>query len=269
MFRCKKSSKIVLYDDLNTFKKEISFFKEKNKLGSDNQDLSMEEAKGIEPAIESLQENFVGAIYSKSDEVGDTYLFCKNLYSWLLERNTSFLFNSKVTKINKHNKKISSIVINSEELDVETVVICAGIMTDKLVKISSPIMPVKGYSLTLPKGQIDFSKSLTLTDKRMLFTKIGNKVRVTGFADFIGTHNFQDKERILQLFSLAKDVAPHLADYNSTELVEWAGVRPLTPTSFPVIGPSNIKGVYVNSGQGFYGWTLACASGARLAEFFR
>ena len=268
-FSHKKSSKIVLYEDLITFEKEISFFAEKKKLGSDNKKLSIEDVQRIEPSIESIKGNFVGAIYSKSDEVGDTYLFCKSLYAWLLEQNTSFLFNAKVTKLNKHKNKISSLTINSEELDVENIVICAGAMTESLVTISLPIIPVKGYSLTLLKGELNFSKSITLADKRMLLTRLGDRVRITGFADFLGIDTSQDEERVSQLFALAKDIAPQLADFNGTELEQWAGVRPLTPSSVPIIGPSNNKGIYINSGQGFYGWTLACASGFRLAEFFK
>ncbi len=191
------------------------------------------------------------------------------MYAWLLEQNTSFLFNAKVTKLNKHKNKISSLTKNSEELDVENIVICAGAMTESLINISAPIIPVKGYSLTLPKGEISFSKSITLTDKRMLLTRLGDKVRITGFADFFSKDSSQEEERISQLFALAKDLAPQLADFNSTELEKWSGIRPLTPSSVPFIGPSNTKGVYVNSGQGFYGWTLACASGFRLAEFFK
>ena len=120
-------------------------------------------------------------------------------------------------------------------------------------------------------GEKNFSIGCTysLADKRMLLTRLGDRVRITGFADFFSKDSSQEEERISQLFSLAKDMAPQLADFNATELEKWAGVRPLTPSSIPIIGPSNNKGIYINSGQGFYGWTLACASGFRLAEFFK
>ncbi|MDG2060379.1 MAG: FAD-dependent oxidoreductase [SAR86 cluster bacterium] len=268
-FSYEKSSKIVLYDNIKSLHQEISFISKKNQMGSDNKSLSMEEAINIEPAIATLKANFVGAIYSKSDEVGDSYLFCQNLYSWLLEQDARFIFNSKVTKINKHKNKISSLTINSQELEVQNIVICAGAYSDKLVDISFPIIPVRGYSITLPTGSLKFSKSLTITDKRMLFTKMGDKVRITGFADFLGQDKSLDQARMSQLLSLAKDIAPHLADYGSKDIIQWSGDRPLTPSSVPIIGPMNTKGIYVNTGQGFYGWTLACASGNRLAEFFK
>jgi D-amino-acid dehydrogenase len=268
-FSYKKSSKIVLYENLNSFHQDSSFISEKNKMGSDNKSLSMDDAINLEPAIETLKGNFVGAIYSNSDEVGDSYLFCLNLYKWLLEQNTNFIFNSKVTKLNTNKNKISSLTLESQELEVQNIVICAGAISDKLIDTPVPIMPVKGYSLTLPKGQIEFSKSLTIADKRMLLTRMGDKIRITGFADFLNQDESKDKIRMNQLLDLAKDIAPCLANYKSNDLVQWAGNRPLTPSSVPIIGPLHTKGVYVNSGQGFYGWTLACASGARLAELFK
>ena len=80
--------------------------------------------------------------------------------------------------------------------------------------------------------------------------------------------NYKEKERLDLLISLSQEIAPDLADYNSGQLISWSGFRPLTPSSFPIIGPSSKEGLYINSGQGFYGWTLACASGFSLANFF-
>ena len=78
----------------------------------------------------------------------------------------------------------------------------------------------------------------------------------------------QIKVVIILLLSLSKKIAPDIADYESGELNSWSGFRPLTPSSYPIIGPTSKTGLHINSGQGFYGWTLACASGKKLAEYF-
>jgi D-amino-acid dehydrogenase len=134
--------------------------------------------------------------------------------------------------------------------------------------ISTSVLPVKGYSLTLDPGVTEFSRSITLADKRILFTRLGEKVRITGFADFVGLSDYKEQERLDFLLDLSQQIAPNLADYNSGDLKPWSGFRPLTPSGYPIIGPTSKKGLYLNSGQGFYGWTLACASGKRLSEFF-
>ena len=129
------------------------------------------------------------------------------------------------------------------------------------------ITPAKGYSITLPRGKIDFNTSLTLSDQKILFTKLGNKVRITGFADFFSTPR-NDKKRLRDLLEIAQDIAPDFADYSSSQIDSWSGDRPLTPSSIPFIGPSNIDGVFINSGHGFYGWTLSFASGKKISTYF-
>ena len=109
--------------------------------------------------------------------------------------------------------------------------------------------------------------SLTLSDQKVLFTKLGKKIRITGFADFF-QNNTNDHKRIQELIELAQRVAPDLADYNPVKIDSWSGDRPLTPSSIPFIGPSNLEGVYINSGHGFYGWTLSFASGKIISNYF-
>ena len=46
----------------------------------------------------------------------------------------------------------------------------------------------------------------------------------------------------------------------------WAGLRPMTPDSTPIIGATPVSGLYLNVGHGTYGWTLACGSAQLLAD---
>jgi D-amino-acid dehydrogenase len=114
---------------------------------------------------------------------------------------------------------------------------------------------------------VDLDVSLTLSDQRVLFTKLGEKIRVTGFADLF-CKEVDDDKRIQELMDIAQDVAPELADYDSSKIDSWSGDRPLTPSSIPFIGPSKTEGVFINSGHGFYGWTLSFASGKIISNYF-
>ena len=263
-----KRSKIVLYEDEESLANEVSFLPLKLKNGSDNVLLSFSEAADLEPAIKSLKMDIKGAIFSEQDEVGDPLIFCQNLFKWLQNNNTQFVFNRSVEKLAIWKNKVTGYFSEENFYQTDLIVSCLGSFTDKLIKHSIPILPVKGYSLTLNPGKKEFSRSITLADKRILFTRLGEKVRITGFADFVDLSNYKEKERLDLLTSLSQEIAPDLADYNSGQLTSWSGFRPLTPSGFPIIGPSSKEGLYINSGQGFYGWTLACASGRRLANFF-
>ena len=267
-FSCFKSSKIVLYEDAQSLAKEVSFLPKKLKNGSDNIHLSLSEAVNLEPAIENLNLDIIGAIFSEQDEVGDSFLFCKNLFNWLQDNNTKFVFNRRVEKLATWKNRVTGYFSEGQLYETKQIVSCLGSFTNQISGYPTSVLPVKGYSITLNPGKKQFSKSITLADKRILFTRLGNKIRITGFADIVGLSDFKEQERLDLLLSLSKKIAPDLADYNSGKLSSWSGFRPLTPSSYPIIGPTSKTGLHINSGQGFYGWTLACVSGKRLAEFF-
>ena len=263
-----KSSKIVLYEDAQSLAKEVSFLPKKLKNGSDNLHLSLSEAINLEPAIENFKLDIKGAIFSEQDEVGDSLVFCKKLFEWLQENNTKFIFNRRVEKLATWKNKVTGYFSEGKLYETEQIVSCLGSFTNQITDHPTNVLPVKGYSITLNPGKKQFSKSITLADKRILFTRLGDKIRMTGFADFVGLSDYKEQKRLDLLLSLSKKIAPDIADYESGELNSWSGFRPLTPSSYPIIGPTSKTGLHINSGQGFYGWTLACASGKRLADFF-
>ena len=99
-----------------------------------------------------------------------------------------------------------------------------------------------------------------------MISRIGERVRVAGFADFFGFDTTRDQRRIAALLETAATKAPGAADYQSVPDHAWGGFRPLTPNGQPIIGPTRIDGLYLNTGHGSFGWTLACASGDSIAR---
>jgi D-amino-acid dehydrogenase len=266
-FDYEKTRKMSFFENENDFAYEKKSIDIKRNIGNDNQVLSIKEAELIEPGITDLSNKYAGVIFSESDEVGDTYAFCKSLKDWLINHGTNFLFKTNVNSLKKNKTKLIGIETDKGFIESNKLIVCAGSLTDKIIETKPRIIPVRGYSLTLPKGSVPFDVSLTLSDQRILFTKLGKKVRITGFADFFSKTQ-DDKKRIDELLRSAKKVAPNLADYNSSSIEAWSGDRPLTPSSIPFIGPSKTQGVYINSGHGFYGWTLSFSSGKKIANYF-
>ena len=266
-FDHQRSSKIALFEKEKDFKNEIKYLKLKQNLGNDNRAMSIEEAISLEPAIGTLKNRYAGAIFSESDEAGDTLLFCRGLKDWLIENGTNFHFKTYVKGLKNNNSKVVGLTTDEGFIETEKIIVCGGSSTENIVESPSPITPARGYSLTLPRGKVSFDMSLTLSDQKVLFTKLGKKIRITGFADFF-QNNTNDHKRIQELIELAQRVAPDLADYNPVKIDSWSGDRPLTPSSIPFIGPSNLEGVYINSGHGFYGWTLSFASGKIISNYF-
>jgi len=90
-------------------------------------------------------------------------------------------------------------------------------------------------------------------------------MRIAGFADFVGYRTGADQARVQTLLDTAREIAPSIADYAVSANAAWGGFRPMTPDSRPLIGPSSIEGIHLNTGHGMLGWTLACASGHDVA----
>ncbi|HEX7718595.1 MAG TPA: FAD-dependent oxidoreductase, partial [Woeseiaceae bacterium] len=67
--------------------------------------------------------------------------------------------------------------------------------------------------------------------------------------------------RVLQ--SLMPDINAHL---DHALAVPWAGLRPMSSDGKPYIGPTAVDGLFVNTGHGQLGWTMATGSARLLAD---
>jgi D-amino-acid dehydrogenase len=99
-----------------------------------------------------------------------------------------------------------------------------------------------------------------------VYSQLGEKVRIAGFADFVGFDTSQDAERISSLLEIAKLAAPEAADYTVKGVSPWGGYRPVTPSGQPTVGRTRIDGLFVNTGHGSLGWTVACATAESAAR---
>jgi D-amino-acid dehydrogenase len=269
-FAHRRAGKLVLLssaDDIHGAKASLAL---KTAHGSDSRLLSPREAVEIEPTLAHLAEDFVGAVYSPSDAVADSRLFAVGLKKWLERtRGVEFLLGCDVEGIEQSNGRLRAINLGDKELAPDAVIVCAGAGGGKLLRplgINAHVYPMRGYSVTLPTGDAAPSVSFTALRHRMVFSRLDNKVRIAGFADFNGFSTANDATRIKTLLDIAKRYAPQAADYSASEQQPWGGFRPMRPSGQPSIGRTAIDGVYLNIGHGMLGWTLACASGYDLAQ---
>lgn len=242
----------------------------KNQNGSDTEILSAKDAFDIEPALAGMAEPITGAVYSRSDEVADSRLFSLRMKEWLQKSGkVTFKLDSTVDPIQKSGGRIRSVRVGDDEIDADAVVVCAGAWSQGLLRplgINPRIYPVRGYSITLPVADNSPMVSVTVLRRRVVFSRINGAVRIAGFADFNGFSTDDDTKRIDALISIARQCAPQAADFTAAEKFAWGGFRPMTPDGQPRVGPTAIKGLFLNTGHGMLGWTLACASGYDLAQ---
>ena len=242
----------------------------KKEYGGETEILSIGEAIRIEPALAGFEDNFVAAVYSSGDAVADPRQFTVALKNWLLENHdVSFRLGCQVKRFSLSKGRLRAVCLEDEELAADAAIVCSGAWSGRLLQplgIDTHIYPVRGYSVTLPSAAESPSVSITVLQRRFVFSRINGSVRIAGFADFTGFDNSGDARRIASLIDAAETCAPRAADYSAGDKHDWGGFRPMTPNGQPRVGPSGIDGLYLNTGHGMLGFTLACASGHDIAH---
>lgn len=232
--------------------------------------LTLSQCQALDPAIEHIEGPVAGGIWLEEDEVGDAQRFCRVVATHSQENyGVDFLFNNDVEKIVQHGSRGLDVRTTAgQNCEGDAVVICTGASGTRLLAtlgIRLPIVPVTGYSLTAPPGAGAPSVAITDAEHKFVCSRIGESVRIAGFADFGHCDQPTRQRRIGELIDVASQRFPLAAQYSQPAFT-WSGVRPATPTSLPIVGPSRMPGVFLNMGHGMYGWTLSAATAEHIAQ---
>jgi len=235
---------------------------------------SAEEAIAIEPALANIRDKLAGATYAETDESGDAKLFTERLATLSKEAGVDFRYGANIEAIETDKGKISGVRVrystgHTETLFADAYVCAAGSYSYLLMKqvgITIPVYPAKGYSATLSTAGFSGAPSVSLTDEAMkiVFTRLGDRMRIAGTAELDGYSTHLSMVRTEALVKRARELFPGAADYDNP--VYWTGLRPATPSNVPLIGRCRIPNLFLNTGHGTLGWTEGPGSGKALAE---
>lgn len=269
-FAHRAAGKLVLLASTDALRDATATSSLKNEHGCDTRVLSADEAIELEPALAAMRTAIAGAVYSKDDQVADAKSFTEQLTDWLRDSGrVRFMLGHPVAGIQRRGNRVVAVKLAGGDVDADAAVVCAGAWSSALLQplgIDPQIYPVRGYSVTLPPGGEAPMISITALQQRIVFSRINGYLRIAGFADFRGFSDKDDTPRIAAMLRVAQDCAPHAADYAAQERHEWGGFRPMTPDGRPRIGKTRVQGLFINTGHGMLGWTLACASGYNVAR---
>jgi len=229
--------------------------------------LDANELRGLEPALAEVP--FVGGVLTPDEEVADCHRFCERLAAHLqASGRCRFLLGKPVTQLHKHQDQIVALQLGGERIDVQRLVLCAGHRSAGLALpgLKLPLYPLKGYSLSAPIGAEHRAPEVSITDyeRKVVYARLDRQLRVAAMVDIVGFDESVDARRLESMRRLARDTLPAAADYG--QAVEWAGMRPATPTGVPIIGATAYRNLWLNVGHGALGFTLACGSAQRLAR---
>ncbi|GEN14236.1 D-amino acid dehydrogenase 2 [Neoasaia chiangmaiensis] len=225
------------------------------------------ECIGIEPALAGLHGRFAGGIYTPGEEVADCAQFCQALLT-RMEAMSHFAYRRGNASFVAEGDRIG-VHVNGMAVEADGVVAATGLETAALLRrcgIDLPIYGLKGYSLTVPDAD-GAVPEVSVTDyaNRVVYARIGTRLRAAAMVDIGAADAEPNLRRIAQLKALAQDIFPQASRYENAEA--WAGFRPATPTGLPIVGRSErYRNMFINTGQGALGFTLAPACGELIAD---
>lgn len=260
--------KLHLYRDPAGFAAAIELARIKMAMGFEQRPLNAHEAVAVEPMLDAIRHDIVGALHTPDEEAGDPYLFCTGVLT-VLKASGRFAacFRSRVSRIDARGERPAVRTDNGGRIDADAIVLCAGADAAKLARTAGarlPIQPMKGYSLTAPLGRSPPCVSITDVSNRVVFARLGDRMRIAGLADLGVRDRTIDPKRFAALLGSARSALPEAADYANIES-RWAGLRPMTPDSLPIIRRI-APGVFTNAGHGALGWTYAAGAAERAAR---
>jgi D-amino-acid dehydrogenase len=222
-----------------------------------------------EPALAQVREKFVGGLRLPGDETGDCKIFTEQLAVRAAELGVKFHHDTAIADLATDAGKISSIQTTRGEFTADAYIMALGSYSPLLLRplgVRIPVYPIKGYSITVPIVDPSGAPESTVMDEtyKVAITRLGDRIRVGGTAEIAGYDLTLYPSRRATLEHSVGDLFGRGGDLSRATF--WTGLRPMTPDGPPVIGRTIYQNLYLNTGHGTLGWTMACGSGRVLAD---
>ncbi|MGB4468274.1 MAG: D-amino acid dehydrogenase [Azovibrio sp.] len=269
-YDCLEKGILHIHTDRREFARAVEAARLMQEFGLDRKPIGVEECLAIEPSLAAARPLLVGGDYTASDESGDAHRFTQALATRAARAGAEFRYSSPIADLIVEQGKVLGVLLQSgEALPAEAVVLALGSYSAPFLRphgVRLPIYPAKGYSATLNLGPDSIAPSVSLTDDghKIVFSRFGQRLRIAGTAEFNGFNLDLNPVRCKALLRRAQVLFPQLQPQG--EPVFWCGLRPATPSNVPLVGRSPLQNLWLNTGHGTLGWTMACGSAAALTD---
>ena len=245
-----------------------------NQFGLKIDALSVKQCIELEPALAPVEPKLAGGTYSASDESGDAQLFTERLAALAQLRGVAFRYKTNVVDLARTNDRVTGVMVRdaqsvTTELKADAYVVALGSYSPLLLKplgVHILVYPAKGYSVTFQIRPGRLAPSISLTDEayQMVISRLGERLRIAGTAELNGYNTELNQSRCENILRRALELFPDVGERN--EATFWTGLRPATPNNIPYVGKTKYDNLFLNTGHGTLGWTLACGSGKLLSD---
>jgi D-amino-acid dehydrogenase len=230
--------------------------------------LASDQLAQAEPALAHVRDKLVGGLRLPNDETGDCQLFTARLTQMARDLGVRFEFDTEIQRLEVVNGEVAAVHTNKGMFGAERYVLALGSYSRLLLRdwFPVPVYPLKGYSLTVPI--VDGAKApvSTILDEtyKIAVTRFDDRIRVGGMAEIAGYSKVLNPARRETLELVVNDLFPGGGDVKNATF--WTGLRPMTPDSTPIVGATPLRNLFLNTGHGTLGWTMACGSASVIAD---
>ncbi|MFQ2729970.1 D-amino acid dehydrogenase [Aeromonas caviae] len=233
------------------------------------QSLDADGCEAVEPALARVRGKVVGGLRLPGDETGDCFRFTQALADEARRLGVNFVFNCAIDEVEIAKGRAVAVRAGEQRFQADAIVCALGSYGTGFLRplgIELPVYPVKGYSLTLPMTDAEGAPRSTVLDEtyKVAITRFDERIRVGGMAELSGFNLALNPRRHDTLAMVVRDLFPQGG--NLEQATFWTGLRPMTPDGTPLVGPSPIPGLWLNTGHGTLGWTMAAGSGQLLSD---
>ena len=271
-FDLRDAGTLSLFQNAKHMEERRSICNRLHGLGMNSREVDRDEIVELEPSLADVVHKYVGGIRLPDDASGDAHLFCRELAQAIIARGGEIDTGIRVSGLLVRSGKMVGVDTNRGRIDAERVVVAAGARSPELLRIVGrllPVKPAKGYSLTFDCKDLGNLPGVTIVDEssHVVVLRFGTRVRVVCAAEFAGFDKSISSLRVDHLFAALTSLLPRLAAGVDREAAQaWAGLRPISADGRPHIGAAGVDGLFVNSGHGALGWTMAMGSAHLLAD---
>ena len=222
-----------------------------------------------EPGLAMTRDRFIGGLRLPGDETGDCRIFTRALAEWLAGKGVDFCYRTRIERLESGPDGIAAVHTDRGAVHGDAYLVALASYSPALLRplgLRLPVYPIKGYSITLPVADPRRAPVSTLLDEsyKVAITRLGDRIRVGGMAEISGYSTDLPQARRATLERSVGSLFPGAGDLPNAKF--WSGLRPMTPDGTPVLGATALPNLYLNTGHGTLGWTMACGSARVLAD---
>jgi D-amino-acid dehydrogenase len=264
-----RNGKLVVFRDREGFEGARRQAQYQAQFGCEQYALDGAACVALEPALAHIGGDIAGGIHTPGEEAGDCDSFTRHLARAAQRDGVQLQLATELSGLRSNGSQVQAAITSQGDIEADAFVMCLGFQSQPMLAslgVSVPVYPLKGYSLTLPDAREHGAPRVSVTDAhhKVVYAPLGERLRIAGMVDLTGMSAHADRERIALLTRQARETFPQAGDYDAIQT--WTGMRPATPDSKPLIGTTRFRNLWMNTGHGALGFTLACGSAQLLAD---